>query len=593
MTTTEAMEEVETGGPGFRSDLAILGFFAVCSMALTWPLVVTLNAPTGLRGDYFNNLWNFWWMARSIGRLESPYFTDLLYYPEGLSLMRHTLSPINAVLGALFSTFMGLHAAFNVLVLLKLTASAWTMYVFARYVTGSRGGAVLAGLVYAFNPFHFSYICQINVFTLEFVPLALYYGLRVQREGGLRTGLFAVLSIGAIAATSSYYVVYTYIVLGMMVLCGRWVAPDVPWRLGARRVILLGAAGAVMVCLVSLPLLIGTWQARNSTFVHPAVIFQRRRANDLFGYGWVGGPERLTVSWPTMLGYSTLAFLVLGWREVKRHRFWLLVGGVFLVLSLGKTLHVNRTEWGLPLPYQLLVELPVLKMLRKPDRCFMIVQLVVALVSAAAWRGVVPRLRGGWKRWGWWGLATLIMVELTGVPFARFDYRPPKYMSALAEQDDVDSVLQLPPMDLDVLNARYVYYQTVHGKKDPLGYSTAFATDERHNEQMEVLVNGYLGWIERIHKVLPLWVRENDVDLVIHHKTMPQERPARQSIDDKVLWAPFFFVRRDLIGIRQTGQYLDQRLTDRHVAGVRVQMFSEFGQPIYEDEDLIVFRVEK
>ena len=33
---------------------------------------------------------------------------------------------------------------------------------------------------------------------------------------------------------------------------------------------------------------------------------------DLVGYSWIAGPERIIVSWPTMLGYSTLLLLAAG-----------------------------------------------------------------------------------------------------------------------------------------------------------------------------------------------------------------------------------------------------------------------------------------
>jgi len=586
--TLTTAEEARTGR---RGELAIFAFYVAAALVLTWPVAKTLGQATGVRGDYFNNLWNFWWMRHSISERHSPWYTEYLYFPQGLSLMRHTLSPLNALAGALLSSFLSLHAAFNTLLILKLAASAWAMSLLARYVTGSRPGAVLAGLVYAFNPFHFYYICQINVFTFEFVPLALLFFARTYREGGRRNLILAVLCSGAIAATTSYYVVYTFLVVGLLIVAGRLLDPAVPWRPAATRTAVAAAIAAVVVLLVSLPLLIGTLEHAGGDPDNPVFGDQKRRANDLFGYQWVGGPERVTVSWATMLGYSTLLLLLAHARRLWRQRFWLLVGLAFVVLSLGRTLYVGNRDTGFPLPYALLVELPVLSMLRKPDRCFMVVQLVTALLCAEAWRGLEGRLAArGARRLAWWGVAALVMVELTGVPFRRFDYDPPAYMEEIARMDDVESVIDLPAMDLDAMNARYSFFQTVHGKKGSLGYSTAFAVEKRHNEQMQVLANGYLWWSGDGHRILPLWIREKGVDLVIHHKTMPQEREPG-ALNTRILWAPFLFVRGPLIGMRQTGQYLDEPFLPQYVNGMRVKLTAEFGPPIHEDERVMVFRV--
>ena len=592
MARTETVVDDSRGGPGLSRELATFGFYLAVAIVMTWPIAITLGEATGLRGDYFNNLWNFWWVRHSVRELHTPWYTEFLYFPGGLSLQRHTLSPLNAIAGALLSSFLKLHAAFNVLLLLKLALSAWSMQLLARYVTGSRAGAVLAGLVYAFNPFHYFYICQVNVFTLEFVPLALLFFVRTYREGGRRNLALAALWSGAIAATTSYYVVYTFLVVGLLVVGGRLVDPAVPWKRGAARTTVAAVVAVFVVLVVAMPLVIGTFQHGAGDVDNPVFSFQKRRANDLLGYGWIGGPEKATVSWPTMLGYSTILLLLASAKRLWRHRFWLLVGLVFLLLSLGESLFVAGKNTHIPMPYALLAELPVLSMLRKADRSFMMVQFVVALLCAEAWLGLAQRLSSvRARRLIWWGLAALLMTELTAVPFQRFDYDPPPYMEVLAADPDVRSVVELPPMDLDVLNARYSFFQTVHEKRETLGYCTAFAVERRHNQQMQVIVNGYLGWVRQDNRVLPLWLRNNGVDLVIHHKSMTRERPVDERVHRRIVWAPFFFVRRALVNMRQTGQYLDEPLRDRDVDALRSLLTRDFGLKIHEDDDVMVFRV--
>ena len=108
---------VEPGSRGIRSEAGPLVIFLVATVGLTWPLAVTGGAAS-LRHDYLSNIWNIWWVREALfERGVSPFATDLLYHPIGISLARHTLSPINSFLGALLSFVTDLHGAYRWLLL--------------------------------------------------------------------------------------------------------------------------------------------------------------------------------------------------------------------------------------------------------------------------------------------------------------------------------------------------------------------------------------------------------------------------------------------------------------------------------------------
>ena len=78
---------------------------------------------------------------------------------------------------------------------------------------------------------------------------------------------------------------------------------------------------------------------------------------------------------------------------------------------------------------------------------------------------------------------------------------------------------------------------------------------------------------------------------MIHHKSMTLERPVDERVHRRIIWAPFFFVRRALVDMRQTGQYLDQPLGDRLMDEIRSLLTRDFGPKLHEDDDVMVFRV--
>jgi len=577
--------------PGWRGELLILAGLLLAACALSWPLVATLGSATGTRGDYFNNLWNAWWVKHSLVEGHSPYWTDYLYYPDGISLRRHTLSPLNSLTLVGLTEVFGQHQAFSLLVLLHFALSAWCFSLLARYVSGSTAGGVLGGLVYSFSPFHYFYLCQINVFSFEFLPLGLLYFLRHARDGGGRNLAGVLLVLAGMALTVEYYVVYTYLALAVLVLGARGWARDVAARLRLRRLAVAGGLGAMVVALLALPLLTAALGAEGVPVEQTSAnVIEKSRFNDLLGFFWIGGDEECTVSWPTMLGYSTLLLCLVGWRRVLSHWPWLVMGAVFFLLSLGDELAIGRQKTGIPLPYALFRHVPVLSMLRKSDRCFLLVELAAGVALAASWAGLGARLRAGWMRRGAWSAcAALTMLELSGVPFGRFTITTSPELAGLRADATVTSVMELPPMPLHVMNGRYDYYQTLHEKKATLGYTTSIALTKLHDDRLEALANLYLQFIREQNRILPRLAANLGVDRIVHYKSYYDSRPKDPAIDGLTLWRPFFLVRRPLIFVRQVGEYVETPYPPAIWERIRLLFSRILGPPLFEDEVMAIF----
>ena len=162
-------------------------FFALATVVLTWPIAFSLDKATSIRPDYFTNLWNIWWIKTVLTNWQaSPYWTDYIFYPAGISLIRHGISPLNSIAGALLSTFLSLHTAFNILLLLHFTLSAWAFFLLARYLTDNIPGSILAGLIYAFCPFHYFYMQYLMGTSFAFLPLSVLYFCKTYRHGGFK-----------------------------------------------------------------------------------------------------------------------------------------------------------------------------------------------------------------------------------------------------------------------------------------------------------------------------------------------------------------------------------------------------------------------
>jgi hypothetical protein len=574
---------------------AALLLYAALTPLLTWPLVAASGEALALRGDYALNLWNFWWVAQvfSPDGAVALYWTDALHHPIGVSLARHELSPLNAGMGALLSSFADPQDAFRWLVAIHFWLSAWTFFLFARAVTGSAIGAFLAGLFYSFGPFHFYYLAQLNAVTLEFLPLAAWWLVRSYREGGVRNALGVALSAALLAGSSSYYVVYAALLGAALLAGGRLWSPETPWRTGAARLALAGGAAAAAVALAAMPLLL----AGSSSPLDPHAVMAARqetllRSNDLLGFLWIGPPESAIVSWPSMLGWSTLALAAIGVRRERRWVFWLGLALAFALLSLGPMLRIAGRGTGLPLPYRLFSELPVLWMLRKPDRMFALVQLPVGVLLAFGWQSLSGRIGAPGARLAVAAAcAAVLVLERLAVPLETYPVVDAPYLQRLAHEPEVRAVVHLPHEGGMPADGRANLLQTRHGKPIAQGYVVNLALEPQHR----ALASEWAGAYERLaagdgEPVAAIAGRDG-IDRVFLHKWVPRVREPRFTARE-IVWAPFALAARDLVPIRQLGHLEEEAVPATLLSTQKLALARRFGDPVYEDDELVVYAIE-
>lgn len=589
---------MQRNGPGAESRASLRGagwallLYGIGTIVLTWPLCAARAAALATRGDYALNLWNFWWMRQVFAHGASLHWSDAIFHPVGVSLARHELSPLNAAAGALLSSLIDPDTAFAALTAIHFWLSAWIFFLFARSVTGSFVGAFLAGGFWSFSPFHFYYLAQLNVSTLEFLPLAGWFMVRSYRDGGVANALGVAISAGLLVATSSYYVVYAALLGAALGVGGRFWAPEVPWRSGAARLVLAGCAAAPAVAVIGWPLLQGGLETTAvPELVAAASSEARSRSNDLLGFSWIGPPERLIVSWPSMLGWSALALAALGVRRDRRPLFWLALVIVFTGLSLGPSLHVAGRDTGWPLPHALLSQVPGLWMLRKPDRMLALVQIPLGVLIAYGWKCLESHLPTGHRRTVVAaGCVAGLALERLAIPLAIYPAVQSPYSLLLAEQDDVRAVVHLPHGGGTPADGRANLMQTRHGKPIAQGYVVDLALGREQVALAEEWARAYARLDAGDAELVAGLARRDRIDRVILHKRVVQPRTAG-SLDGSIVFAPFALVQRDLVTMRQQGPFVEVPMAASLLSLRQAALAEELGEPVYDDEMLTAYRV--
>jgi hypothetical protein len=242
------------GLPG--SVLAATLFYAVATIALTWPVVP--RAARDVPGDLLDPLftcwalgWNFHYFGLSNpGPRPGSYWDANIFYPTPMSLARSEHFLAQALQGApVYALTHSLVLTYNVLFLSTFVLSGLFLYLLARDETGDAWAALAAGLFYAFALFRWTQVEHLGALSSQWMPLALLLARRVARGGRPRATAGSVLALGVVTAvqliSSGYYLLFfpPFLIL--------WAAVEAKRAGGGTPWLRLAAAGLVVAVLAA------------------------------------------------------------------------------------------------------------------------------------------------------------------------------------------------------------------------------------------------------------------------------------------------------------------------------------------------------
>ncbi len=348
---------------------------ALLILIMTFPTIVyVFNTevfwlPTGNHPDTWMKFWDAWYGKRMLAGQADYYYTDLLFYPKGVSLVFHNFSwPHMLVFGGL-QAFMPPSNAYSLTFLLIVAAVCCSAYVYMLYLFKDKWLALLGAVVIGLSPHVVGYPEHPEYRFIATVPLALYYFHRGMDERRMRFVFYSALLTGVTAYVSMHVAVCLVITLGMYILyfaARRWRNPSF-WA----AMLLFAAVAAAVSSFRVLPML------ASARHFDDALADKVEVNNDLLEYfvnarhpltkalfpsqSFLWGYSEKSARYSSYLGYFVLFLIGLGLLS-KRYRRrmlpWLAVAFPFLLLRLGSVLTIGGVEYPeFPLPKRYLDEL--------------------------------------------------------------------------------------------------------------------------------------------------------------------------------------------------------------------------------------------
>lgn len=464
--------------------LVALLLYTVLSVAYAWPLL--LHFTDGLAGDGFDMYvfqWGNWWIPRALCSGQSPYHTHMIFYPVGANLFFHSFSWLNTAIWWILKEVVGNIAAYNFTVWWSWPLSGLGAFLLAAEILDDRRAALIAGLVYAFFPYHFAQRNHLNLLSVQWIPFSVLYLMRAVQGRRVRDGVLAGLFL-ALCGLSGWHLLTLTVMLGALWVLYAWLTERHRWAGGSWRAVL--ALVSTLFVLTGPLLLPIVWDwFINPYGQDPYLGKEQETQTDLVAYflpnlyhpvwGEVAAPVHSRFlrnkDHAVALGYVPLLLLIsqLNRRGMQGKWFWLIGLLGFLVLALGPFPRVNGVPYPhIPLPYRLVGWVPLVSSLRTPERFNIIVALCLAMAVGSAIEKLTECLPQRFRSGVYVVVGLLILVEYWAWPFPTTSPDIPRFYYQLADEPGECAILDLP-MSND-LSKLYMFYQTVHQKPVVVGH---------------------------------------------------------------------------------------------------------------------------
>lgn len=472
-----------------REWLAATAWFVALAVILTWPLVLSpaskLAALEGQAiGDPYLNLWILGWDLQTIADQPASLFNlrifdanifhparQTLTYSDNFLLQAIALTPLYAITGDPI-------LCYNLLFFGSLVASALAMFAFIRAVTGSTWGAVVAGTVWGFWPYHFAHQIHLQLQALYLMPLTFLFLHRVIAGRRRWDALGLGVTVGLQAIASVYYGVIGGVgVIVSTILISRAVGGR---RVGLliRRLLMAVVIGLIVVAPVLVPYL----QAQQREGFGRNLFEAARHAASPWSYVTVPRVNALYASTGVMRvdqgvegslfpGLVVIALAVLGARVARKQgsrplamsAYGLIVTGI--ILSLGpdgiRPLYAFLQKWVFGF-----------QAIRAPGRFSVLVTFGLACLAALGTRELVTRATGRRALAAPLVILALLTVEYANRPFA---YAAAPAISTMTgrwlKQAPQPGAVAYLPVTIDTANTPFMVESLEHRRPIVNGYS--------------------------------------------------------------------------------------------------------------------------
>ena len=500
---------------GSRQSIHALLGYVFLTLVLTYPLIFKIsNQIPGSVGDNFAWQGVLWWFDKAILELSvNPLHTNYFYYPIGMDInscgfIGILLVPLTHIFGTLVS--------YNIYLILTFIIAGFGTYLLVKYLTNDMRASFIAGIVYAFSPYHFAHAMgHLHIMSIQWIPLYVLFLMKMIRDKKrLDTCLCAIFfSLTALSSwtLAIYALIFSVLYIIYVLYTDREFVISYSFL---KKIALFGIISAVLITPFALVFVKN--MLTNPQMYKPLTNFVIYSA-DVLGFVLPSPMHTLFGEYTspiyrhftgniaentTYIGYTVLmlSFFAIWKVRTKYIRFLVFSSLIFFILSLGPVLHINgiftipvgglnidsfvrsigiqlpdkafdilSSHLAIPLPGLALHYMPILSMARCPNRIVVMPMLMLAILVGYGISEILKGMKNTNKQQIFCiVIGLLIIFEFLSIPLPMSSATVPDFYYQMSNDKEDYAVVELPIGYSPPASSHlpiYPFYQSIHEKK--------------------------------------------------------------------------------------------------------------------------------
>lgn len=478
-----------------KENIKVLVLYTLLTFILTYPVIFKIFTGIPGGGDAFQWIRTLWYSPIAIfnPNITKLTYDYLIFYPYGIPASMLP-SVFNQFIAYLLSSVMDLYMAYNILWLFSFIFGAYGVYLLVFYLTNEKFSSFIAGIIFAFSPYHFAHsLGHLGATSIEWIPFCALYLMKMFKEGGARNSFFAGVFFILVAMSDIQYMVFMGVFVMLLFLYEIYTIlkkEKKTYKQDISKIFykyslfgVVSFAGIIPLTIENIftalsgenflklnPFEAVTYSTDLLSFFLPSVLHPvfGNLTKDIYS-NFSGNSSENT----TFIGYTVILLSLFATSRLKGNRyakFWSISALLFSLISLGPLLHVNGNtsftvfNTTVPLPYIALYYLiPFLDNCRTTGRFFIIASLSFAVLAGYGISELLKYSNNN-KKMIAIVVSSLIIFEYLAIPVPMSVVNKPSFYEEISQDKDDYALLEIPATLKYEAGVSLIYYQTIHGK---------------------------------------------------------------------------------------------------------------------------------
>ena len=477
--------------------LSVILIFSVLTVIFTFPVIFDLTTEAaGLDCyDQCHMMWRIWWADFSFQNGLDFHHSNYMFYPDGADIGGN-LAYFTTFIGFLLVQFLDYVAAWNIIWFLGFVFGGYGCYLLANNFNKNYLSSIIAGMIFTFGTYHMVHsMLHIGLSMIVWLPIFVLFLFKLLEKQSKYYPIVGGIIFFLVSLTHMYYTVFiaifSIIFFAVYIFRQKKVSNNT-FIVNFSILFTIGLISTSVLFLVNptsgdeFPMRTLQEHINFSASLENLILpssFQTSQTILNYGtnmsfYSFFDKP----VMFPNheamiFLGYSVIflsALAVIRYRQ-NHTWFWLLICGIFILMSFGPELQIFSESTGIVLPDKVLYDaIPEWDEIRVPARFIVMANMALAVLASYAVYGLIKNKFSSFKQQLVLTavIGFVILFEFSMIPYPSYSESVPDIYEEIKNDESKFAVLPVPIGgigDYGLMSDPLILYHQLHHEKPIYG----------------------------------------------------------------------------------------------------------------------------